>query len=224
MRAVLIPVLLGLAAANIQPLAGQAIPVSQSVSRSTEIAALTPVQGKNTAWYSRVLSALGGAAIGAGVGFFASQVFTGDWEEAPGREVDRPAWAAVGGSIGFAVGFSFPVGGRGRQPQLARGLRGGRYQLNPDEWRSRSGINNALEAVRLYRPEWLNERGVHILTAPDEGVVVYLDDVRLGSVDTLRDLNIQIVRSMHYLDAGAATSRWGAGHSHGVILVVANGG
>jgi hypothetical protein len=162
--------------------------------------------------------------LGAGVGFFASQMFTGDWDEEPGHEVDRPAWAAVGGSIGFAVGFSFPIGGRGMAPRERVGLRGGRFELTDDEISTRSGLNHALEAVQLFRPEWLNDRGVNYLASPDEGVIVYLDHSRLGNIEMLRTISIPTIRSMHYLDPGAATQRWGAGHSHGVILVIAAGG
>jgi hypothetical protein len=178
------------------------------------------------AWHSRLLSALGGAALGAGVGFFASQVFTGDWDEEPGREVDRPVWAAVGGSIGFALGFTVPLPGRGRAPAPAplRGLRGGRAAITADEMRGR-GVRNALDAVQLLRPEWLSDRGYHVIgEEADERIRVYLDDVRLGGVPALRDVSIERIESLHFLDAGAATARWGAGHSHGAILIIAAGG
>lgn len=177
-------------------------------------------------WYSRLLSAVGGAALGAGMGFFASQVFTGDWEERPGMEVDRPTWAAVGGSIGFAVGLSFPIGGRGVEPQpsLGPGIRGGRFTIRGEELEG-TGVAHAYEAVRLLRPEWLIGRGPHVLgESPDETIDVYLDDVRLGGVRFLRDIPAQTIASIHFLDAAGATFRWGAGHSHGVILVIARGG
>ena len=178
-----------------------------------------------TPWHTRLFSGLGGAALGAGVGFFASQVFRGDWDEAPGRrEVDRPAWAAVGGSIGLAVGISFPLGGRGAPPAATRGVRGGRYALTADEFRA-NGYHHALEAVRALRPEWLNARGIHIIgESADETITVYLDDVRMGGIESLRQLHVQMIRAMHLLDAGAATARWGAGHSHGVILVINDDG
>lgn len=178
-----------------------------------------------TPWHHRVLSALGGAAIGAGVGFFASQVVRGDWDDSPGGStVSRPVWAAVGGSLGFAFGLSFPVGGRSLTPEPSNSLPRGRMALNASEM-ARTGVNNAYEAVRLLRPEWLNERGTHIIgESASETIDVYLDDVRLGGIDTLRDVMSNVVHSMHFFDAGAATLRWGSGHSHGVILVVAEGG
>jgi hypothetical protein len=163
--------------------------------------------------------------LGAGVGFFASQVFTGDWDEEPGhKRVDRQTWAAVGGSIGLAVGFSFPVPGRGRPAPATVPLPGGRFAIVADELRA-TGINTAFEAVRTLRPEWLNERGSNIIgEQPEEQIQVYLDDVHLGGTARLRDVTTQSIHSMHFLDAASATYRFGAGHSHGVILIIAADG
>lgn len=176
-------------------------------------------------WHMRVLTAIGGAAVGAGVGFFTSQIFKGDWDEEPGRnEVHRSAWAAVGGSIGFAVGFSFPIAGHGRTPDPATRLPRGRFQIRAADFEGQ-GLDTADDIIRLVRPEWLIERGVNIIgEAPGQGLEVYLDDVRLGTVRTLRDVGADIVQSMHYFDPGAATFRFGAGHSHGVILIIARNG
>lgn len=207
--------------------AGAAVAAAQSRGDSHVAHAVAPdaTSAPPAAWHSRVLSALGGAALGAGVGFFASQVFTGDWDEEPGHEVDRPVWAAVGGSIGFALGFTIPLG-RGREPAPAplRGLRGGRAAITAEEMRGR-GVRNALDAVQLLRPEWLTDRGYHVIgEEADERIRVYLDDVRLGGIPSLRDVSIERIGSLHFLDAGAATARWGAGHSHGAILIIAAGG
>lgn len=171
----------------------------------------------------RLLSALGGAAIGAGMGFFASQVVRGDWDDDRGTGIDRSAWAAIGGSIGLAMGLSFPIG-PGRPARAQRTEARDRRVLRADEWKN-AGVSNALEAVRSFRPEWLNGRGVHIIgESADETIVVMLDQVRLGGVSTLREIAIQVVRSMEFVDPGAAGARWGAGVSHGVILVTAEGG
>ena len=54
-------------------------------------------------WGVRLASGLAAAAIGAGLGFFASQLATGDWEEDGGQDkIHRSTWAAVGGTSGFA--------------------------------------------------------------------------------------------------------------------------
>jgi hypothetical protein len=176
-----------------------------------------------TPWHGRILTALSGAALGAGVGFFASQVVRGDWDDGAGG-VDRPTWAAVGGSLGFAIGLSFPVAGQAQRPDVSRTLPRGRFVIGADELQ-RTGVKSAAEAVQLLRPEWLRERGTHILgEGPNETIQVYLDDVRLGGLRFLSDVAAATVRSIHFLDAAAATLRWGAGHSHGVILIIAEGG
>lgn len=177
----------------------------------------------SSSWPGRVLTALGGAALGAGVGFFASQVVRGDWDDASGG-VDRPVWTAVGGSIGFALGFSLPVGGRGVRPDPSRRLPGGRSVIRADEFRG-TGVKTAAEVVELLRPEWLRQRGTHVLgESPDQTIQVYFDDVHLGGLRFLGDVSASTVRSIHFFDAAAATLRWGAGHSHGVIFIVAEGG
>jgi hypothetical protein len=171
----------------------------------------------------RLLSALGGAAIGAGMGFFASQVVRGDWDDERGTGIDRSAWAAVGGSIGLAMGFSFPLGpGRSARGQTIEP--NDRRVLRAAEWKN-TGVTTAYDAVRLLRPEWLRGRGVHIIgESAEETIVVVLDQVRLGGIGTLREVSIQMVRSVEFVDPGPATVRWGAGHSHGVILITAEGG
>lgn len=83
----------------------------------TEVAALglwsRPTTDPAPSWPDRIFTALGGAALGAGLGYFASQVARGDWDNAPGPNgLNRPVWAAVGGSAGFALGLSFPFSGR----------------------------------------------------------------------------------------------------------------
>lgn len=176
-----------------------------------------------TTFPGRILSALGGAAIGAGVGFFASQVVRGDWDDGSGRTIDRSAWAAIGGSIGLAMGFSFPLGPS--RPARAEDARTrNRKVLRPEEW-ANTGVTTAWDIVNLLRPEWLRGRGVHIIgESADETIVVMLDGVRLGGISTLREVNVNMIRAIEFIDPGPATVRWGAGHSHGVILITAAGG
>lgn len=171
----------------------------------------------------RILSALGGAAIGAGVGFFASQVVQGDWDDGRGRAIDRSAWAAIGGSIGLAMGFSFPLG-PSRPARAEDAEIRDRKVLRPDEW-ANTGVTTAWDIVNLLRPEWLRGRGVHIIgESADETIVIMLDGVRLGGISTLREVNVNMIRAIEFIDPGPATVRWGAGHSHGVILITAAGG
>jgi hypothetical protein len=173
----------------------------------------------------RVVTAVAGAALGAGVGFFASQVFKGDWEEEPGRPVPRPVWAAVGGSVGFAMGFSFPLRGGAHAPLAARAEISDARSVIAAEEIGGKGVKTAYEAVRMLRPEWLITRGTHALDeGPQDRIQTYLDGVHLGAEAALNDVAAENIQSLHLLDAAKAAYRWGAGHSHGAIMIVSKGG
>ena len=76
----------------------------------------------------------------------------------------------------------------------------------------------AYEAVAALRSSWLETRGPDSFTSPSQ-VLVYLDESRLGSVETLRALPMTNVLSIRYIDGIAASARWGLDHGQGVILV-----
>jgi hypothetical protein len=184
-------------------------------------------------WQHRVLTAVGSAALGAGIGYFASQLSRGDWDDGPGQpQVNRPAWAAVGGSIGLAVGYSFPVFGRGTAPGV-RSIPA--HQIITAEEIEEVVAVDAYEAVDLLRPQWLVRRPGRVLgnSLPQtrtpvggtltEGFPVYLDDFRLGGVDQLRGLGVHRIESIQFVPAAVATTRWGVGNSYGAIQVVTKG-
>lgn len=67
------------------------------------------------------------------------------------------------------------------------------------------------------RPLWLRTRGP--VGAGSTGVVVYVDGVRRGGVEELREFPLDIVAWVGHFSGPEASLRWGAGHSHGVIYV-----
>jgi hypothetical protein len=77
---------------------------------------------------------------------------------------------------------------------------------------------NAYELVRALRPGWLRVRGTTTLSYREQ-VIVYVNEVRMGGVDVLRQLRPEAIQSMRYLDEVNATARYGGGHSAGAILV-----
>lgn len=173
-------------------------------------------------WHHRVLSAVGGAALGAGIGFFASQVARGDWDDGPGQpQINRTSWAAVGGSVGFAVGLSFPVVGRGL-PEVGASVPP-HLIITADEMEEIVAMD-AYEAVEVLRPQWLVLRPSSVIGEPPQQTLpVYLDDFRLGDVDDLRGLSVQRIQSIRLISATIATARWGVGNSRGAIQVVTRG-
>jgi hypothetical protein len=74
------------------------------------------------------------------------------------------------------------------------------------------------DAVIALRSNWVRPRGPDSFTTPSQ-VIVYLDGIRLGDVERLREFQPTLVASVRYLDGIAAQARWGVGHSAGVIEV-----
>jgi hypothetical protein len=78
---------------------------------------------------------------------------------------------------------------------------------------------NAYEAVEALRPTWLLTRGSSSLLAAQVQVVVYLNDTRLGGIETLQQITTPAIVTIRHFDGLAATARWGLDHGQGVILV-----
>ncbi len=83
-------------------------------------------------------------------------------------------------------------------------------------------FNTAYDAIEALRSNWLQARGPDSFATPSV-VWVYFDAVRLGTVETLRTLDLKVLNRIEHFDGIAATARWGVGHSAGVILVTALG-
>ena len=79
-------------------------------------------------------------------------------------------------------------------------------------------IDNAYELVRTLHPMWLRKRGSNSIRY-DGDIVVYLNEVRLGGPEALRQLETMSITSIRYYDPGAANFKFGSGHQHGAIQV-----
>lgn len=83
--------------------------------------------------------------------------------------------------------------------------------------------SNAYELLQQLRPQFLRNRGALSIRDPTAGqVVVYMNDVHYGDVDSLRTIAIEEIDEIRYISAADATTRWGTGHAGGVIQVRAN--
>ena len=185
---------------------------------------VTTAATTDTSWKHRLLTGLGSAALGSGMGFFVSQVTTSDWDEVPGQtQANRSLWAALGGSVGFAVGFSFPITNRAPPRNVVANASGGRSLITLAEIRDVS-VDNAYDIVRLLRPEWLRVRPpANLVGVQPQTVPVYLDDFRYGDVESMRGIHVQTISSIRFIPAATATARWGTGHVMGVIQIIASG-
>lgn len=99
--------------------------------------------------------------------------------------------------------------------------RGERYDarvITPEEVRG-SQARNAYELVQLLRPGWLQKKGVYSFR-DDGDIVVYLDDMRVGGPDALRQIEVTALSSLRFLDPVAAQARFGLSHNYGAIQVL----
>jgi hypothetical protein len=116
----------------------------------------------------------------------------------------------------IAVLFVLAAGCAGNQARESA-PRGDRNTLTQQEMLD-SHFQNAYDAVESLRGQWLQARGTDSFYTPSQ-VWVYIDNVKLGAVETLRSLAVNSIVSIRHLGANEATARWGVGHSAGVIQV-----
>ncbi|HZI29387.1 MAG TPA: hypothetical protein VFD64_14555 [Gemmatimonadaceae bacterium] len=100
--------------------------------------------------------------------------------------------------------------------QGAAGTRGDRNVITFEQLQE-GGYRNALEAVEALRRTWLIERPDGLTTQRE--VQVYLDNSRLGGIQSLRQVSTSDIASIRYIDAATAINRWGVDHSQGVIMI-----
>ncbi len=185
----------------------------------------------------RLLRAVGGAAVGAWVGYMASQVAVGDWDD--DTSLDRGSWAAGGAALGITIGLSIP--GVDRPARRAGTRRSAdraydRNLLSTEQIRS-AQAGSMYDVIRSLRPEWLRTRGTGSMrettggTASGTDVVeisvqqgiptirVYLDESLLGDLDALRSVDPGMIGEARFLGPAQATQRWGSGHIHGAIVI-----
>ncbi|MEJ7812504.1 MAG: hypothetical protein WKG32_18985 [Gemmatimonadaceae bacterium] len=79
-------------------------------------------------------------------------------------------------------------------------------------------FGNAYEAVQALRNGWLQTRGPDSIVSPTR-IWVYLDNSRLGGVESLRSIAIPGVAFIQHFDGVSAAARWGLDHGQGVIYV-----
>jgi hypothetical protein len=99
-----------------------------------------------------------------------------------------------------------------------------KIKRNPDvismqEIEASTDAHDAYELVKRLRPLWLTMRGVGSINLPVAELAVYVNGVRLGGPDALRDIPRTDIAEMRFLRGTDATQRFGTGHENGAILV-----
>jgi outer membrane receptor for ferrienterochelin and colicin len=80
-------------------------------------------------------------------------------------------------------------------------------------------VSTAYEIIERLRPAFLRGRGQVSLDPTAQYPVVYVDGMRQGGPEILRRVAAQDVGEIRYIRARDATTRYGTGHTGGVIEV-----
>jgi hypothetical protein len=84
---------------------------------------------------------------------------------------------------------------------------------------SRTNYSNLYDVVQALRTRWLLSRGPDTILGKQGEVQVHLDDVRLGGVQSLRNLSPVGVAYIQWFDPISAAQKWGLGYGQGAIYV-----
>jgi hypothetical protein len=81
--------------------------------------------------------------------------------------------------------------------------------------------SNAYDVVSRLRAGWMRNRGGNIAADPDGSVEVrvWFNGQSLGSVETLRQINVDQIDEMRWIDPIQARSVYGPGNGRGVIAI-----
>ena len=85
------------------------------------------------------------------------------------------------------------------------------------------GLSTAYDAVQRLRPAWLRATRAR---AGDGQILVFQNTTRMGSLEALRQISIEVVGSMRYMDSVDANNQLavsGAGPVAGAIIVNTRG-
>lgn len=82
-----------------------------------------------------------------------------------------------------------------------------------------TGLTTAYDAVQRLRPQFLRTHGRSTFVG-SEGIVVYVDGMQRGDLDALRQIGINDVKEIRYVNARDATTKYGTGVNQGVIEVL----
>lgn len=198
-----------------------------------------PVAGESAGLtWKQIAHRVGGAVVGGWLGYVGAQVVRSDWDkETNGSFRDqRFSWAAAGAVVGVLGSALFRSTASPRDRPLAvteSTPRAGSY-LGLAEIRE-SQARTAYELIYNQRMHWLVTRGANSVAESPRGeargdfqisvmpgrdkIIVYMDDVRIGGVEDMREITADILTSARFLDTREATLRYGGGHAHGAILL-----
>ena len=79
--------------------------------------------------------------------------------------------------------------------------------------------NTAFEIVQRLRSDMLRTRGTYAVTRPSPPAVVYMDGLRRGLPEVLKEIAAADVAEIRFYTATSATQKWGSNHTGGAIEI-----
>lgn len=84
-----------------------------------------------------------------------------------------------------------------------------------------ASASNLFDAVRQLRPRWMERLGPTTFGPQAEyAVMVYMDRIRFGAPDMLRQVPVSLPLSVRYYSASEAQAEFGVGNLQGAIQIV----
>ena len=122
--------------------------------------------------------------------------------------------------IALALFLSVAACGSGPSPTGGLGFRN-RSILTAEEIEASRAIGwTAYDLIAQLRREYLRSRGPSSLRSlAPVTAVIYVDDMRFGELESLRTISADQIRSIQYINAADATTRFGTDHFGGAILI-----
>ena len=84
-----------------------------------------------------------------------------------------------------------------------------------------SNTSNLFDAIRQLRPRWLERLGPTTFSGQQEySIMVFMDRIRFGAPDMLRQVPVSLPQSVRYFSASEAQAEFGVGNLQGAIQIV----
>jgi len=93
-----------------------------------------------------------------------------------------------------------------------------RTVLTRDDIEAVTAASSMYDVIRRLRPEYLNSRGrTSLLNQGDPRPVVFLDEQEYGPIESLRNLQPDLVQEVRFYASSSAVAKFGSRYGTGVI-------
>lgn len=83
-----------------------------------------------------------------------------------------------------------------------------------------SAATDAYDLIKSLRPHWLQGRGAKSIKYAEAAYpVVYVNDSRHGTIESLHSISVHNITEIRFLGSGEASNRLGLNHPSGAILI-----